>query len=87
MTQDYELGEDTYQEPQQEFDFAVNEAALYFEDGELKIAYGEGYIISIGMSEQKQALTKQVLGQGDFWTAFLGGLSNSVDKVAAQNGY
>lgn len=74
-------------EEQEEFDFAINEAAIYFENGELTISYGEGNILAVGMSEDKQKLTKQVLATGDFWTAFLGGLSNSVDKVAAQNGY
>lgn len=71
---------------QEEFDFAVNEAAIYFEGGELKIAYGAGVIISVGMTPEQEAMTKQLLSTGDFWTAFLGGLSNAVDKVKTQKG-
>lgn len=66
---------------QEEFAFDVNDAAIYFDGTDLKVAYGEGMIITVSMSREDKALTKQVLAMGDFWTAFLGGLSNSVDKV------
>ena len=75
-------------EQQLEFDFALNEVAIYFEDGNLIVSYEEGTkTLKVSMSDQQIALTKQVLAQGDFWTAWLGAVSNAVDKVQAENGY
>jgi|13_taG_2_1085334.scaffolds.fasta_scaffold91361_2 hypothetical protein len=75
-------------EQHEEFDFALNEASIYFEGGNLVVAYEEDTkTLKVSMSDQQIALTKQVLAQGDFWTAWLGAVSNAVDKVQAENGY
>lgn len=76
-------------EEQQEFDFALNEAAIYFQstvDGlQLCISYGAGSTISIDMTEDFIPMVRDVLHSGDFWMAFLGALSAAVDKVKEQN--
>lgn len=62
--------------------FAVNEASIYFEDNELIVAYGDGNIIGITMdSEEDRTVIRQVLGDANMWTAFLGALSQAMEQV------
>ena len=65
-----------------ETEFAVNEAAIYFDDNELVIAYGDGSIIGITIdSEAERKVVRTVLGDVNLWTAFLGGLSQAMEQV------
>lgn len=85
MTQDYELGEDTYQpsETQEEFEFALNEAAIYFsEDGNnLVVSFGEGKEATIELErEEERDVIRRVLADVNTWAAFLGSLSAALKQ-------
>ena len=63
-------------------EFAVNEAAIYFEENELTVAYGDGQIVAITLdNEQERAVVRKVLGDVNLWMAFLGGLSQAVEQA------
>lgn len=59
----------------------TTEASIFIHEGFLNINYGDGLNIAIDLGIQEQEAVKQILSTGDFWTAFLGGLSAAVDQV------
>ena len=81
MTQDYKLGKDSYRKTEQEeFEFALNEAAIYFDGKEdLVVAFGEGKIASLELKDDNErSIIKTIMGDENTWTIFLGSLSTAL---------
>lgn len=59
----------------------LNEAAIFFNDDELVIAYGDNKSISIELNtDEERATVQTVLSDANFWTAFLGALGQAMKE-------
>jgi hypothetical protein len=66
-----------------ESDWGENEAAIYFNETELVVDFGHpAKTISISLDDDNdQYLIAKVLDDTNFWTAFLGALSQAVEQA------
>lgn len=68
-------------EQQEEFEFAVNEAAIYFEDDNLTVAFGDGKVATMELeNDHEREVVKTVLKDANTWAAFLGSLSAALKQ-------
>lgn len=59
-----------------------DEAAIYFNDDSLVVDYGNGHNIAITIdSDEERQVVRTVLGDANFWTAFLGALGQAMEQV------
>ena len=67
----------------EEPEYALNEAAIYFDDeNRLIVIYGEGRTMAIELnSDHEKALVRTVLNDPNFWHAFIGALSASLEQT------
>jgi len=66
--------------------FALNEAALYFEDDTLVVAFGDGKSASILLSAvSERKLVQEMLSNPVLWQAFLGSLVDAIQKGQVPN--
>lgn len=66
---------------QEEFEFAVNEAAIFFDDNRLVVSYGDGRTALMELdSDEERQLVKRVIGDVNFWAHFLTSLSAAIQK-------
>ena len=64
-----------------EDDYELNEAALFFDDKSLVIAYGDGRDITIELDdEHERELVRTLLADVNFWAQFVSALSAAVGK-------
>lgn len=62
-------------------DYELNEAALFFDDKSLVIAYGDGRDITIELDdEHEKELVRTLLADVNFWAQFVSALSAAVGK-------
>ena len=66
---------------QEEFEFAVNEAAIYFDNGNLVVAFADGKaaIMEIERDDERDVI-RRVLSDTNTWAAFLGSLSAALKQ-------
>lgn len=58
-----------------------NEAALFFDENTLVVAYGDGRDITVELDdEHEKALVKTLLADVNFWAQFVSALSAAVGK-------
>lgn len=77
-------------EKQEEFDypsndgegmFAVNNAAIYFDEGNLVVAYGDGNLVTMELErEDEREIVRKIVDDPNTWAAFLGSLSAALKK-------
>jgi hypothetical protein len=73
----HHLGE----EAEEEGAWAVNEAAIYFEDDKLTVAFGDGKIAQMDIErDEEQAVVRAILSDANTWAAFLGSLSAALKE-------
>lgn len=66
------------EEPQ----FAVNEAAIYFNDNKLVVVFGDGRNAVMELeNDEERALVKTVLADVNLWHNFLSSLSAAVKRT------
>ena len=71
------------EQQQEEFDFAVNEAAIYFEEGNLTVAFSDGRIATMEIErEEEREIIKKVLADANTWAMFLQSLSAALKAHA-----
>ena len=64
-----------------DFDFAVNEAAIFFVENRLVVSYGDGRSAFMELdSEEERQLVKTVLADPNFWANLLGSLSAAIKR-------
>ena len=64
-----------------EDDYELNEAALFFDGLSLVIAYGDDRDIAVELDdEHEKALVKALLADVNFWAQFVSALSAAVGK-------
>ena len=64
-----------------EEEWAVNEAAIFFDNNSLVIAYGDGRDITVELDdEHEKQLVKTLLADVNFWAQFVSALSAAVGK-------
>ena len=64
-----------------EDDYELNEAALFFDGMSLVIAYGDDRDITVELDdEHEKALVKSLLADVNFWAQFVSALSAAVGK-------
>lgn len=64
-----------------EDDYELNEAALFFDGMSLVIAYGDDRDITVELDdEHEKALVKALLADVNFWAQFVSALSAAVGK-------
>jgi hypothetical protein len=64
----------------------MDEVAIYFDDNELIVAYGDSHSISIELNtEEERETVRTVLSDVNFWTAFLGALGQAMEQVKINN--
>lgn len=70
-------------EEQEEFEFAVNEAALYFEGNTLVVAFGDGRSATMELdTDEERAVVHTVLSDANTWAMFLQSLSAALKQHA-----
>ncbi len=63
-----------------------NEAAIYFNDNELVIAYGDDKTVSIELNtDEERAVVQTVLSDANLWMAFLGALGEAMKTKMEQD--
>lgn len=66
---------------EKDFEFAVNEAAIYFDNDNLVVSFGEGKSATMEIERKDQAaVVRQVLSDPNTWAAFLGSLSAALQE-------
>lgn len=66
---------------EEEFDFAVNEAVIYFDDNLLVVGFGTGGEATMELGdEDERALVRSLLSDANLWASFLGSLSAAIGK-------
>jgi hypothetical protein len=66
---------------QEEFDFALNEAVIFFNDNQLVIGYGDGRDIVMELeSDHERQLVQTILSDVNFWAKFLDALSVALGR-------
>lgn len=69
------------EEHEEEFEFALNEAAIYFDNDNLVVAFGEGKVATLELERQEERdVIKKVLADVNTWAAFLGSLSAALKQ-------
>jgi hypothetical protein len=59
----------------------LNEAAIFFDENTLVVAYGDNKSISIELNTDEERETVQtILSDVNFWTAFLGALGQAMKE-------
>lgn len=67
---------------EEDFEFEVNEAAIYFDDKKLVVVFGDGKQATMELeSDEERALVKTVLADVNLWASFLGSLSASLKEA------
>jgi hypothetical protein len=68
-------------------DIYYNEAAVYFDDNELIVAFGDDEkTVSIELNtEEERAVVQTVLSDANFWMAFLGALGQAMKTKMEQS--
>ena len=62
-----------------EQEWAVNEAALYFDNGNLVVVFGYGRSVSMELSsDNEREVVKTMLGDINLWTMFINSLSSAL---------
>jgi hypothetical protein len=65
----------------EDFEFAVNEAAVYFDDNRLVVAFGDGKAATMEIErDEERDVVKRVLSDANTWAAFLGSLSAALKE-------
>jgi len=68
-------------EEEEDFDYAVNEAAIFFDANRLVVSYGDGRSALMELdSEEERQLIKTVMADPNFWAHFLSSLSAAIKK-------
>ena len=68
-------------EEQEEFEFAVNEAAIYFDNDNLVVAFGDGKAATMEIErDDERDIIRRVLSDANTWAAFLGSLSAALKQ-------
>lgn len=63
-----------------------NEAAIYFNDNELIVAYGHDKTVAIELNtDEERAVVQTVLSDANFWMAFLGALGQAMKTKMEQD--
>lgn len=66
----------------EEPEFAVNEAAIYFEHNKLVVAFGDGHLAEMDIErDDEREVVRKILSDANTWAAFLGSLSAALKKV------
>lgn len=67
-------------------DVYYNEAAIYFNDNELVVSYGDDKTISIELNtDEERAVVQTVLSDANLWMAFLGALGQAMKTQMEQD--
>jgi hypothetical protein len=65
---------------------AYNEAAVYFNDNELVVAFGDDKTVSIELNtDEERAVVQTVLSDVNLWMAFLGALGEAMKTKMEQD--
>lgn len=68
-------------EHQEEFEFEVNEAAIYFDGNQLVVAFGDGRCATMELDrDEERQVIKAVLADANTWAMFLQSLSAALKK-------
>mgnify|MGYP000447017936 CR=1 FL=1 len=62
--------------PKDEPEFALNEAALFFDKNKLIVSFGDGRSAAMDLeNEEERQLVRTLLGDVNLWASFFGSLS------------
>lgn len=76
----FHLGDEAFDNAD-EPEFAVNEAAIYFDDTKLVVAFGDGRIAEMTLDRKEEVdVVKAVLADANTWAIFLGSLSAALKE-------
>lgn len=68
-------------EEQEDFEFALNEAAIYFDDMKLVVSFGDGRAAVLELErEEERQVVREVLRDVNTWASFLNALSAALKK-------
>ena len=74
-------GNNTFWLGDEEPEFAVNEAALYFDNNNLVVAFGDGRNVVMELeNDEERGLVRTVLSDVNFWANFVTALSTAIGK-------
>jgi hypothetical protein len=66
---------------QEEFEFALNEAAIYFDDMNLVVSFADGKTATMELErEEERQVVREVLRDINTWASFLNALSAALKK-------
>jgi len=66
---------------QEDFQFALNQATIYFESNKLVVSYGEGHSAEMDLeTEEERQLVKMLLDDSNLWGSFLSALSEAMEQ-------